>query len=763
MMSLTFIIKSNKTITKLILSLIFLFGIKGVVAQQFYVSKTGNDAFVGSIEKPFATISRAQQEVKIYKKKYPNKKINVYIRGGKYQLSSSIKFGQEDGGNPNAPVIYQAYQNEKPILNCAITIDAKSWTPLSKEAKERVHPKVNANKLVALDLADLEIRNVGQFAPKNMFTTEWYTIDVFANNKRQPISKWPNNNENIRGVNDPGWTTTNGSKNERSFYFAEGGKPQDNDGYNEIDADGSNRSQRWANSLKKGHELWLKGVWRTPWDPVTAKVEEINLTDKSITLFNAPQLGMGSKYSPNVSQNPEYRAGSGKEGFYLINYLDEIDEPGEWAVDFKDKKLYYYPILPIKELEITIADNKDPVISLLNTSNLQFIGLTIEGSLGNGFDLKNTQNIYIANCEVKNIGNTAIMIDGGNHHKIQSNNIFDVAACGIDIKNVGSRSQLKSSFDTIQNNYIHHIGVLNFREAIFIKNAVGVVLSNNLIHDVPKGAFRSDDINNCIFEYNEIHNIALKEGDTGVFYNYGGWSTYGNIFRYNFSHHTNRANGFYSDDGDSGDFYYKNIVQGVVSAVKFGGGHHNIAENNLIVESKDQTIDDRGIARNYFLGTKYETNLTKFNVFAEPWLTYGKQLKEKYNLKDSLWSDILKANWQPEHPNGSRMINNVAVKSGPFQKSKNGKVEIANNVEIATIQTADFYNYSAMDLRSKNPILLAKYPDLNDMFLKMGLQTDKFRKVIPTRKETGGLSNRTSAETVDAEDKMIDKVNVKPK
>lgn len=748
---------------KLIFSLVLLFGFQNGFAQQFYVSNTGNDDFLGTIEKPFATLLRAQQAVKVYKKKNPAKKITVFIREGKYQLTSSIKFGQEDSGTPEAPIVYQAYANERPILSSSIKIDTKSWKALSKEAKERVHPKIDANKLLAIDLAALKIRNVDEFAPKNLFTTEWFTIDVFANNKRQPISKWPNNDENIRGVNDPGWTTTNGSKDERSFYFAEGGKPQDKDGFNELDADGTNRSKRWANSLKKGHELWLKGVWRTPWDPVTMKVEDINLTDKFIKFYNSPQLGMGSKYSPNVSQNPEFRTGSGKEGFYLLNYLDEIDQPGEWAVDFKDKTLYYYPILPIKQLEITIADNKEPVINLLNSSNLQFIGLTIEGGLGNGFDLKNASNIYIADCYIKNLGNTAIMIDGGNHHKIQSNDIYDIAACGIDIKNVGSRSQLTSSYDTIQNNYIHHIGVLNFREAVFIKNAVGVILANNLIHDVPKGSFRSDEINNCVFEYNEVHNIALKEGDTGVFYNYGGWSTYGNIFRYNFSHHTNRANGFYSDDGDSGDFYYKNIVQGVVSAVKFGGGHHNIAENNLIVESKDQTVDDRGIARNYNLGTKYETNLTKFNVFAEPWLSYGKQLKEKYNLKDSLWADILKKNWQPEHPNGSRINNNVAVKSGPFQKSKNGIVEIANNVEIATIQTAAFYNYSEMDLRSKNPLILSKYPDLNEKFLKMGLQLDKYRKVVPTRKETGGLSNRTNAEVVDAEDKMVDKVNIKSK
>ncbi|MRX48134.1 right-handed parallel beta-helix repeat-containing protein [Pedobacter puniceum] len=741
---------------KLILSITLLLGIQAASAQQFYVSPTGNDNHKGTLEQPFATLAKAQQAVRNFKQNNPKTKITVFLRGGRYQLNSSFKLGQDDSGTPNAPIVYQAYGNEKPVLNAAVKIDEKSWKPLSKEARERVHPKVDANKLVALDLVALKTKNVQQFAPKNSFTTEWYSIDLFANNKRQPISKWPNIGENIRGVNDPGWTTTNGSKDERSFYFAEGGKPEDKDGFNELDADGTNRSQRWANSLKKGHEIWLKGVWRTPWDPVTMKVEEINLNDKSIKLFNAPQLGMGSKYSPEVSKNPLYRVGSGKEGYYILNYLDEIDQPGEWAVDFKDKMLYYYPIKPLKQLEVMIADNKEPMISLQNAAYVQFIGLTLEGGLGNGFDLRSTSNIQIMGCDIKNVGNNGILIEGGSRHKVLSNNIFEVAACAIDIRNVGSRSRLISSFDTIKNNYIHDIGVLNFREAIFLKNAVGVVLANNLIHDVPKGAFRSDEINDCIIEYNEVHNIALKEGDTGVYYNYGGWSTYGNIFRYNFSHHTNRANGFYSDDGDSGDFYYKNIVHNAADAVKFGGGHHNVAENNLIVECKAQVIDDRGIARNYYLGTKYETNLTQFNVFAEPWLSYGKKMMKDYNLKDSLWADILKTTWQPEHPNGCRVKNNVAVKSGPFQKPKNGKVEIADNLEIPTIQAAGFYNYPEMDLRTNNPAILAKFPDLNEAFPKMGLQVDSYRKVVPTRKQTAGLSNRTNAEVVDTEDKMID-------
>lgn len=727
--------------------------------QQFYVSPNGDNNNPGSLEKPFATITKARDAIRKIKKDngLPINGVKVFIRGGNYPFTSSLDLIKEDAGEAGKPIIYQAYQNEVPHLIGGSLVKSKDWKPLSKEAKNRVNPKVSADKLVELDLNKQSFINVKQFAPKNLFTTDWYIIDLFADNLRQPISQWPNPKENIRGVNDPGWTTTNGSKDNFTFYFAEGGKPQDKDGFNDLDADATQRSERWAKSLKDGHELWLKGLWRTPWEPITTKIDKINLKDKSISLLEQPPHGMGSKYTGIVNENPLWRVGSGKENYFAINYLDEIDQPGEWAVDFKDQKLYYYPPKPIDKLNIMISDMKLAIINIKDASYIQIKGLTIEGGLGDGITMTNSNKVLVADNIIQNVGATGITINGGFDNKIQSNDILEIAGCGIEINNVGDRYQLQPGNDTITNNHIHDVGKLAFKEAIMITNSVGLVISHNLIHDTPKGAIRTLDVNDCLFEYNEIHNIALKEGDNGVFYNYGGWSTYGNIYRYNFSHHTNRANGFYSDDGDSGDFYYNNIVYDCISAVKFGGGHDLLAENNLIIKSKAQTVDDRGKDRNYRLGTKYETNLTKFNIDKSPWKEYGEKLMAKYNYSTKLWSDILVESWHPELPNGSRVKNNIIIGSGPFVKHT-GLVEISDNTSIPKLDESLFFDFKLMDLRSNNPQILQKFPTLNDVFPLIGLQKDNYRKVIPTRKETGGLSNRGDAEAVDTEDKMIDKV-----
>jgi len=742
------------------LLLLSLIGFSQEPPVKFYVATDGNDKNDGSIHNPFATISQARDAVRKLKSKngLPDGGVEVFIRGGNYPFTSSLELNTVDAGEAGKPIVYSAYREEKVSFNAGTFINSKSWQPLNKDASKRVNPKVDARKLVSLDLSKFSFTNAASFAPKKQFTTDWYIIDLYANNKRQPISQWPNPSENIRGKNDLGYTTCNGSRDNLSFYYGVGGNPNDKDTVNELDLDGSNRAARWEKSRSDGHDLWLKGLWRTPWAPKTMMVQSINTDQHYIQFAEEPGGGMGSKYAKVVHENPTWTVGTGRENWFAINYLDEIDEPGEWALDFKDNKIYYYPPAPLNQLDIRVSDMKQPIINLKNTAYIQIIGITLEVGLSDGITINNCNNLLVAGCTITNVSKNGIAVNGGKDNAIQSNDICEVGAYGIELKNIGDRKLLVSGHTVVDNNHIHHVGKLAYSQAIAVDRSIGIVVSHNLLHDIPTAGIRTDDINNCTFEYNETHNIALKESDNGVFYSYGGWSTYGNVFRYNFSHHTNRSNGCYSDDGTSGNFYFKNIVQGCISGVVFGGGHDNLAENNLFIESKQQGIDDRGKDRNYRLGTNYEKKLTQLNVFDEPWKSYGEQLKAEYKLTTNLWSDVLNPDWHPEFPNGSRMINNVAVASGKFKQPKNGVTMVRDNDTISLIAQAGFYNYHNMDVRTKNPKILAKFPELNEVFPLIGLQKDAYRKTIPTRAETGGLANRGSEGDMKNEDQFTDKV-----
>lgn len=80
-----------------------------VTSIDLYVSPTGDDTADGSFSSPFKTLGRAQQEVRANNTQ-ATKPINVFLRAGRYELSSTFDFTAADSGvSSDAPVTYQAY------------------------------------------------------------------------------------------------------------------------------------------------------------------------------------------------------------------------------------------------------------------------------------------------------------------------------------------------------------------------------------------------------------------------------------------------------------------------------------------------------------------------------------------------------------------------------------------------------------------------------------------------------------------------------
>jgi hypothetical protein len=70
-----------------------------VLGQDYYVAPSGGDGNPGSLEKPFATLQRAQQAVR----QQPG---TVWLRGGTYYLSEKLVFSAADSGSQAALVVY---------------------------------------------------------------------------------------------------------------------------------------------------------------------------------------------------------------------------------------------------------------------------------------------------------------------------------------------------------------------------------------------------------------------------------------------------------------------------------------------------------------------------------------------------------------------------------------------------------------------------------------------------------------------------------
>lgn len=91
--------------------------------EQLYVSPQGNDAWPGTVERPFATLARAQQAVR-ERTAAMERDVVVNLRGGTYPLTEPLRFSsaEGDGGTGGHRVTYQAYGygtegQEVPILS----------------------------------------------------------------------------------------------------------------------------------------------------------------------------------------------------------------------------------------------------------------------------------------------------------------------------------------------------------------------------------------------------------------------------------------------------------------------------------------------------------------------------------------------------------------------------------------------------------------------------------------------------------------------
>jgi hypothetical protein len=124
-------------------------------AQPYVVSPSGNDANPGTLEKPFATLQRAQEAVR-------QKRGDVYLRGGTYYLTAPLVFTAQDSGTKDDPVVFRNYWDEQPVINGGVRLENLDWKPFREGILQAQVP------------ADLQ------------------TEEIFINGERQILARYPN-------------------------------------------------------------------------------------------------------------------------------------------------------------------------------------------------------------------------------------------------------------------------------------------------------------------------------------------------------------------------------------------------------------------------------------------------------------------------------------------------------------------------------------------------------------------------------------------
>jgi hypothetical protein len=138
-----------------------------VAGAEFFVSTSGSDNNIGTLDKPFATFVRAQRAARQERKKGG---VTVWLRGGTYYLAEPLVFTAEDSGSAQAPIVYQAWGDEKPIISGGQKLELKWVEYASGIARAKV--------------------------PAALVTDQ-----LFVNGQRQILARYPNFDPNINIFN----------------------------------------------------------------------------------------------------------------------------------------------------------------------------------------------------------------------------------------------------------------------------------------------------------------------------------------------------------------------------------------------------------------------------------------------------------------------------------------------------------------------------------------------------------------------------------
>jgi hypothetical protein len=381
---------------------------KGDPIANFYVSPQGNDANPGTISAPFATLTHARDVVRTINKDMKGP-INVFLRGGLYEIPDTIVFDENDSGNNGFSINYQAYPGETPIISGGKEVKG-AWQPVTGEPYYK------------LQLAD----DIQPFR------------NLYVNNQREPRAYTET------AVTGTGWWQGDWSKKDgiiinKSSLPASFARPQD-----------------------------LEAHWILEWVDARAPVETVKEYSKSADVIEMKEpyfLWQVSYENPQDDNNywrPRWDA-----PFILENALEFLDQPGEWYYNKDTHELFYYPKSDENPQDLTVTIPQiETLVQIKGTSfakiahDLNFSGITfgytswmrasmygtsmamdqpsdglngeLESNSPSAMELRNANKVNVSNDQFLHIGSTAIgMVNNDTNIKISGNLIQDISKNGI--------------------------------------------------------------------------------------------------------------------------------------------------------------------------------------------------------------------------------------------------------------------------------------------------------------------------------------------
>ncbi len=541
-----------------------------------HVRPGGDDAGPGTAAQPVGTLAKARDMVRETRKQRPlNAGAEIILHGGRYVLDGTLELSAEDAGTSAAPIRYRAARGEQPVLAGSAEIPAGAFTLLADPERLARLEAPARGKVVVADLKALGFPAMPKL--RAVFRMPMSVPELFCDGRRMTLACWPNEGfAQIVKILDKGTQRGTGAVSDA----ADPKKQRTRENRGGCFTYEGDRPARW----KADEGVWLHGFWCFDWYDDVIQVASIDAEKKEIRLQAAHEYGVRQG-------NPSPRR------WRAVNVFDELDVPGEYAVDPQAGRLYFYPPQPLAGARITLAFREEPLVRMRDLAHVILEGLTFEETQGDALRVAGCSHVTVSRCVFRNHRRRAVVVEGGVKNRITSCDIHDTGVGGVSLAG-GDRKTLTPAGHVLEDTHIwrYSTHLLTYSTALHL-SGVGNVARHNLFHDAPHMAVAVSG-NDHLFEYNVVSNVVMASDDAGALYKGRNPSCRGNVIRYNLWSEIGSPRGhgtaaIYFDDGDGGDTVYGNLFyrcgdpgKGSFGTVFSHGGHGNVAENNVFIECK---------------------------------------------------------------------------------------------------------------------------------------------------------------------------------